>query len=104
MLDKFTWYKQSALRWRDEGLVVYIDPWGLTGDLPPADIVLITHAHADHLSFKTLDRLPPAPRLYAPPPVAAWLSRLGYSNVMALAPGERAQVGPVTIAAACLAC
>src|SRR5947208_2476191 len=48
MLDTFTWYKQSTFRWRGEKLVVYIDSWGLTDDLPPADLLLITHAHGDH--------------------------------------------------------
>src|SRR5437870_13177954 len=48
MLDAFTWYKQSTFRWKGEKLVVYIDSWGLTDDLPPADLLLITHAHGDH--------------------------------------------------------
>ena len=27
-------------------------------DLPVLDAILLTHAHVDHLSFRTLDRLP----------------------------------------------
>ena len=50
MLDRFTWYRQSAFRYRGDERVVYIDPWGLTGDVATADLVLITHYHFDHFS------------------------------------------------------
>lgn len=68
--------------------------------LPPLDALLLTHAHADHLSFKSLDRLSRQVPLYAPPAVAAWLARLGYAQAIPLAPGERTTVSAVTIAAA----
>src|SRR5947209_20456896 len=48
MLEKFTWYKQSAYKWKGDGLTVYIDPWGLGDKEEPADVIFITHAHADH--------------------------------------------------------
>src|SRR5712671_134804 len=57
MLDKFTWYKQSTFRWKGEKLVVYIDSWGLTDDLPPADLLLITHAHQDHFVPEDIARV-----------------------------------------------
>ena len=65
MLDKFTWYKQSTFRWKGEKVVVYIDSWGLTDGLPPADLILITHAHGDHFvpdditAWPVLDRSNP---------------------------------------------
>ena len=37
MLERFTWYRQSAFRWQDDERTVYIDPWGTPGDAPPAD-------------------------------------------------------------------
>ena len=45
--------------------------------LPALDAMLLTHAHADHLSFDSLDRLPRDIPLYAPPAVARWLTRQG---------------------------
>jgi L-ascorbate metabolism protein UlaG (beta-lactamase superfamily) len=50
LLHGFTWYKQSSFRWRTAERTVYLDPWGLRGDLPIADLVLVTHMHFDHFS------------------------------------------------------
>jgi L-ascorbate metabolism protein UlaG (beta-lactamase superfamily) len=61
--------------------------------LPPLDVLLLTHAHADHLSFKSLRRLPHDIPLYAPPSVAHWLTRKGYPHAVALDAGECATVG-----------
>jgi L-ascorbate metabolism protein UlaG (beta-lactamase superfamily) len=69
-------------------------------ELPKLDGLLITHAHADHLSFDTLDQLPRDIPLFAPPVVAAWLRRLGYRHAEPLAPDRTARVGDVTIHAA----
>src|SRR5436190_6704963 len=70
------------------------------GELPKLDAILLTHAHADHLSFKSLDALPSDIPLFAPPPIAKWLSKQGYSHVEPLAPGEDALVNGVSIKAA----
>lgn len=68
--------------------------------LPRLDALLLTHAHADHLSFDTLDRLSREQPLFAPPVIAKWLRRLGFSHAVDLAPGESATVKGVTIHAA----
>ncbi len=68
--------------------------------LPSLDALLLTHAHADHLSFDSLDRLPRGIPLIAPPVVARWLRRLGYSHATELAPGETVDIGKVKIHAA----
>ena len=60
--------------------------------LPALDAILLTHAHADHLSFDSLDRLPRDIPLYAPPPVAHWLRGKGYAHVEPLAPGEQTTI------------
>lgn len=61
--------------------------------LPRLDALLLTHAHADHLSFKSLDLLPRDIPLYAPPAIAVWLARKGYRHAVPLAPGGAARLG-----------
>jgi L-ascorbate metabolism protein UlaG (beta-lactamase superfamily) len=68
--------------------------------LPKLDFMLLTHAHADHLSFRSLDALPRDVPLYVPPAVARWLGRRGYRHVVPIAPGERITLGPLTLTAA----
>ena len=89
MLERFTWFKQSAYRWDGDGLTVYIDPWGIPDDAPPADAVLITHAHFDHFVMEDIDRVRKDDTVFvAPRDVAAELS----GDVHPVAPGDRIDV------------
>ena len=65
--------------------------------LPKLDAILVTHAHADHLSFASLDALPRDIPLLAPPPIAQWLRKLGYSHAEPLAPGASEKVGGISV-------
>ena len=65
--------------------------------LPALDAILLTHAHADHLSFTTLSALPQGVPVIAPPAVRDWLRKRGYRQAEALGPGDRAAVGGLTV-------
>lgn len=92
MLERFTWFRQSAFRYRGDGLTVYLDPWGTTPEDATADLILITHAHDDHLQPAEIERLSTAgTKLVAPHDVARELS----GDVTAVAPGETHEVAGV---------
>ncbi|MEP7064825.1 MAG: MBL fold metallo-hydrolase [Gemmatimonadota bacterium] len=69
-------------------------------ELPHIDAILLTHAHADHLSFRTLRALPSGIPIYAPPPIARWLQREGITSAQAVQLGQMIRVGTVVVTAA----
>jgi L-ascorbate metabolism protein UlaG (beta-lactamase superfamily) len=83
------------------GFLPRVSKPGLALDtLPTLDGILLTHAHADHLSFETLSRLPATVPVHAPPAVARWLASRGYAHVRPLAPNESVRFGAVHVHAA----
>jgi L-ascorbate metabolism protein UlaG (beta-lactamase superfamily) len=92
MLERFTWYRQSAYRWKDEDVTIYIDPWGIN-DPEPADAVFITHAHFDHFNMEDIEKVKAdATKFFAPEDVAAELS----GDVVPVKPGDEVQFGAIS--------
>lgn len=92
MLDRFTWFRQSAYRWDGDDVVAYIDPWGVT-DPAPADVIFITHAHQDHFSMEDIEKVRTAgTKIFAPADIAAELS----GDVVPVAPGDTVQFGAIS--------
>lgn len=92
MHEKFTWYKQSAYKWKGEGMTIYIDPWGLRAKEEPADVIFITHAHADHFEPADIEKVrKPTTRFVAPRDVADNLK----GNVTAIKPGQSLEVAGI---------
>lgn len=61
-------------------------------NLPRLDAILLTHAHFDHLSFKSIDRLPRDIPLFAPPSIARWLKSKGYGHATPLQANEQTTI------------
>ncbi|WP_300164801.1 MBL fold metallo-hydrolase [Solidesulfovibrio sp.] len=50
----------GSLRFEYGGKNIYVDPYAKVGDysaMPPADLVLLTHEHQDHLDVAALDKI-----------------------------------------------
>lgn len=93
MLEPVTWFKNSAFRWSDEELTLYLDPWGID-DPTPADVILVTHAHDDHFVPDDIEKIrTPRTRIVAPADVATELS----GEVTVVSPGDAVDIGGVKI-------
>jgi L-ascorbate metabolism protein UlaG (beta-lactamase superfamily) len=110
----FGGHSTVVLRYADPALSIAFDPmlgnWiggvrraaspGLTAaDLADVQLILISHRHADHLHAPTLAQLPRSATLVVPTGVAAWVSPLGFSRVIELAPGADLDMHGVQIIA-----
>ncbi|MEM8874506.1 MAG: MBL fold metallo-hydrolase [Planctomycetota bacterium] len=58
------------------------------GQLPPIDLLVVTHAHFDHLDRPTLHRLPRDVDVVTAPGVGDLLDDLGFRSVAEIAAGE----------------
>ena len=56
MLDGVTWFKQSSIRIRRDGIEIHVDPWGVTEE-SEADFILLTHPHYDHFSEEDIAKV-----------------------------------------------
>ncbi|MEV4759246.1 MBL fold metallo-hydrolase [Micromonospora sp. NPDC049559] len=113
---QITWWGHSTVWLEDSGVRLLTDPVlrdrvahlrrrrGTTPRLPgPPDAVLVSHLHADHLDVASLRALPDTVTLVVPAGAGPFLRRrLGADaarRAVELAPGERTQVGAVTVRA-----
>jgi L-ascorbate metabolism protein UlaG (beta-lactamase superfamily) len=85
LIDSVAWLGHAGFRIEAGAATIYIDPYRVPADAPPADAILVTHGHYDHFSPQDIQRLSnESTWLVAPPPVAERVS----GRVTSLAPGE----------------
>src|SRR5712691_5881522 len=77
------------------------DPFGLSLEqLPPLDLILVTHTHIDHFDRRALKRLVAQTRAFVGVKgMGEPMRKLGFSHVIGLAPWETFAASPLTITA-----
>jgi L-ascorbate metabolism protein UlaG (beta-lactamase superfamily) len=96
MIENIHWLGHDSFR-LDGSSTVYIDPWKLSADASPADLILVTHDHYDHFSPDDIARLStPRTTLIGPASVTAQVDGVA---AITLGAGETSVVGGVTVTA-----
>ncbi|HVP57374.1 MAG TPA: MBL fold metallo-hydrolase [bacterium] len=97
LIKGLRWFSQSAFLLEDTKNI-YFDPFQLSGKLPPADIILITHDHFDHLSPADVAKIiKPTTVVISVPAALAKLPKQGVFK--AVKPGDTLTVEGIKIEA-----
>jgi L-ascorbate metabolism protein UlaG (beta-lactamase superfamily) len=98
MVDCIHWLGHDSMRIDADGLVIYIDPWQLSGEPKKADLVLITHDHKDHCSPEDVDAVFKEGTEIVT--IAAAAKKLPGKSVHVVAPGDKITAKGIPIEAA----
>ena len=109
---RLTWLGHSSFLLQVAGRAILFDPVlntrlvsykrhgrpGLTLDqLPPIDLILVSHAHYDHLDSWTIKRLPKSASVVVPLGLGDFFRKRGYSAIAELAWWDDFDLGPLRI-------
>ncbi len=93
MPENIFWLGHDSFRLTGEK-TVYIDPWKIAGDAEKADVILITHDHADHFSKDDIAKIARSDTvIVAPAAVAQKLER----NVVTAQVGDRLSAAGIAV-------
>lgn len=95
LVKQIHWLGHDSFRIEAEGVVIYIDPYRLpAGDLPKADLVLVTHHHGDHCSPEDVARVQSTETIILTIPEAAANLK---GDILKVKPNEKHQVKGITV-------
>jgi len=96
ILKRLQWLGHDAFLLQAGGQTIYFDPFKLSGDLPPADLILVTHDHFDHCSEEDIARIQQPETMIVTEPQSA---KKMTGHVTTLLPGESSEAGNISITA-----
>ncbi len=95
LLEGVTWFRQSSVRIRRNGVELHVDPLGVDEETE-ADVVLLTHPHYDNFSEEDVDRVRGAKTVVLAP---ASMKKLIEGADHYLRPGDLLHLEPVEVLA-----
>jgi L-ascorbate metabolism protein UlaG (beta-lactamase superfamily) len=93
VLDQLRWLGHDSFV-LEGSMTVYFDPWRLSGDLPTADLILVSHEHGDHCSPDDVAKIS-GPNTVIVASVGSAAKLVG--DVRVLGAGESITVGAVKV-------
>lgn len=75
----------------------HVPPGLWAEDLPPLNVLLISHSHYDHLDAPSVDAVPRTTPVVVPLGLGSWFRRRGFQGVTELGWWESAQAGPLRV-------
>ncbi len=109
---KVTWIGHASFLIQTGGQNILVDPnWAqwmaivkrvrhpglLIDELPPIDLVLVTHAHYDHLHLRTLRKVSSGQPIVVPHGVGKVVRKAGFGEVIEMERWQEIQLGPLKI-------
>ncbi len=94
LVNRLHWLGHDSFR-LDGPPVIYFDPWQLKGDLPAADLVLVSHHHGDHCSPDDIKKISGPDTVV----VASHMAAKDIPGAKVMRPGDKLSIAGVEIEA-----